>query len=1118
MEKFDPIDVEFLINEPQVKKDSDRVKKHLRGIAQEAEDVSSDVNQQISGGLKNADIEVNKTTASIARQGRQWNSLGNSINQVTRELPNFAFNAQTGFLAISNNIPILADEIARLRVQNTALAAEGKATIPVWRQVASGLFSWNTVLTLGVTLLTVYGGKLVTLISNLVKTKDELDATKKAQEALNKAFESTEYIKAIQNVNDLQASIKLAKDGLLDKDDVLKEYNKTLGLTTGEVETLDQAEKELIKNAPAYIEMTLYKAAAAQSSADAAKALAESAQRQLEIEQEIADKQVELEEARRKGVGSSKQAQGIFTNIEETAAQGRISTLQTEINELIEEQNKLQEDAVNVFTKLSGKAAEIAKAYGFDLTPGGDSDSPEILKQRKSLLERLAALDAEYSRKQFDRDEQELQALRDKFDKVRRLVEEFNQDPKNANVQIDLSGLEELQRVSEADLQFKQQTRALKEELQEQERLFKDFEEAKKQFGIEKAREMYQGQLGEFDTYAEYLRSRIAENEDSYAAVAENYATGAQAERVRLLDQELAAANRAQRDKYNDLLASLQSYEERRNRILSDYQVQRNQLLAEGAVSAAEELKKQVKNELDALDEAFAKETDEYKALMRGVEGLSETAARSVVENARRMVNALLAAGQLSEEVAQEINQKINALEEDIDSDASDKLQKIANDIYAISDAFQRLGDEVSYFDQGLGDTISTIGELGQVAGDAVQAYTKFSTGDIVGGFTSAINAITGIFSIGRRARESARKARAEILRLQQLAEDGERRLNALQRERNIALAEEVELSLKNIQARREALKLAQEQLRQDERLLLQELRNEQYIASSRTEKYGGFLGIGRKTKVVNEYADLLGLTFEEIERLYERGQLTDRAKELFEQLRQLREEGEDINRLLGDLEGQANELFTGTTSDAIADSIIEGLKRGYDSFEDFAGDIERILQQAIFNSIKYQLLEEPLQRLFEEFAAFAESEGELSEREVQAIRDSYNAQVQAALDRYNQLTDVLDLDELDTGTQQRGLQGAIRRELTETTASELTGLFRGQFDITKQHFQLDERRFLLEEKGYSAMIDMLTATARIEANTAATVTELQLAVVELKGINKNTEKPGGGSARDIGR
>ncbi|MER8322349.1 hypothetical protein ABS243_19425, partial [Acinetobacter baumannii] len=82
--------------------------------------------------------------------------LSMSIQQVGRELPSLAYGPKVFFSAISNNIPILADEIKRARTEYKLLKESGQSAIPVWKQVVSSLFSWQTVLTVGITLLTLY--------------------------------------------------------------------------------------------------------------------------------------------------------------------------------------------------------------------------------------------------------------------------------------------------------------------------------------------------------------------------------------------------------------------------------------------------------------------------------------------------------------------------------------------------------------------------------------------------------------------------------------------------------------------------------------------------------------------------------------------------------------------------------------------------------------------------------------------------------------------------------------------------------------------------------------------------------------------------------------------------
>lgn len=94
-------------------------------------------------------------------------------------------------------------------------------------------------------------------------------------------------------------------------------------------------------------------------------------------------------------------------------------------------------------------------------------------------------------------------------------------------------------------------------------------------------------------------------------------------------------------------------------------------------------------------------------------------------------------------------------------------------------------------------------------------------------------------------------------------------------------------------------------------------------------------------------------------------------------------------------------------------------------------------------------------------------------------------------------------------------MTGAIRRELTEETGSELAGLWRGQYDITKQTLQVSERIFEIQRKQHDATLQIALHAAKIEMNTANTVARLDDAVHELQTISRNT-KPSQ-SSRDLG-
>lgn len=56
--------------------------------------------------LKAVDATMGKHQRNVGNYAESFNPLSNSINQLTRELPAFTYSMQTGFMAISNNIPM----------------------------------------------------------------------------------------------------------------------------------------------------------------------------------------------------------------------------------------------------------------------------------------------------------------------------------------------------------------------------------------------------------------------------------------------------------------------------------------------------------------------------------------------------------------------------------------------------------------------------------------------------------------------------------------------------------------------------------------------------------------------------------------------------------------------------------------------------------------------------------------------------------------------------------------------------------------------------------------------------------------------------------------------------
>tara|TARA_R110000868_G_scaffold125509_4_gene331462 strand:+ start:2244 stop:3884 length:1641 start_codon:yes stop_codon:yes gene_type:complete len=119
--------------------------------------------QNYAAKMQGVQSAIHNSTTTI---GKGTGQLNMAMAQLTREAPAFTYSMTTGFMAISNNIPILVDEINRLKIANQGLAASGQSTKSVFSAVVGALFSWQTALSVGITVLTVFGARIADSISS----------------------------------------------------------------------------------------------------------------------------------------------------------------------------------------------------------------------------------------------------------------------------------------------------------------------------------------------------------------------------------------------------------------------------------------------------------------------------------------------------------------------------------------------------------------------------------------------------------------------------------------------------------------------------------------------------------------------------------------------------------------------------------------------------------------------------------------------------------------------------------------------------------------------------------------------------------------------------------------
>lgn len=154
---------------------------HLRSLWRQVE-IGTEEWKKLADEIKENEMRLISADEAIGRHQRKVGNyvgaiqpLQYQINQLVREMPSLTVSANQFFLAISNNLPMFADEISKLRQANQELVAQGKPTVNILSQIVKGIFSWQTALVVIITLITQFGGKIIEWVKTLGKAKVSID-------------------------------------------------------------------------------------------------------------------------------------------------------------------------------------------------------------------------------------------------------------------------------------------------------------------------------------------------------------------------------------------------------------------------------------------------------------------------------------------------------------------------------------------------------------------------------------------------------------------------------------------------------------------------------------------------------------------------------------------------------------------------------------------------------------------------------------------------------------------------------------------------------------------------------------------------------------------------------
>lgn len=688
--------------------------------------------QALQAATKRTDLVPASAPAAV----RTYNGLNMSIQQLARELPVLSMGPQMFFMAISNNLPIFTDELARARKEYEAMIASGQKGVPVWRQVLSSLLSWQTALAVGITLTVAYGKEIGNWVANLFRGKKALDTARMATERFqNTMLEGARN--AQQEVVKLNLLYRAATDNARATDDrreavrkLKEEFSGYFKNLSDEQIMLGQANdtyKELIKN--------IYKYAKAQA---AFKSLVDIEQQwqffdnasyieqfrriygeYLEAQEKFAEKQEAYVASRRgqKYPGVKEERELYWAKNQVSLAKREINRLQELIfeeirknkggEEIIDEIEKKFDGNLGAFlqflaeqrTKLAAVAEQAQLLENPSGTTSATGNAPTSTDQ---LTEQYKAA---VRRQQQSLDDQRVELIENEFDREREAIR-LNYEKNRQEYE-----------------RQEQQTLAL----------------------IRKLRESG----ADIDSNAE--KTFMAGTADAIAQAAE------------IRDRELADVDKKEEASYAKLLEKYETYQQGRLRIARKYD---QDIAALASNPEAQQLAREAKQKaLDDFTEQFASQFPEFEAWADRVVAASVKKLESLVIEAQEELenlqsetpddgNAIAVARAKLRKAEQQLAKKQNQTEQETtDTTSWTELHRVLTDVIG---TFNEVGDAVG----GAGGTI--IATAGDIAGstlqiiNAVQAYRKAQdtsntlgmASGILEGISAGIGALTTIVNL----------------------------------------------------------------------------------------------------------------------------------------------------------------------------------------------------------------------------------------------------------------------------------------------------------------------------------------------------------------------------------
>ena len=304
--------------------------------------------------MKKLDASIGNYQRNVGNYGGAFTPLQYQVQQVARELPSLTMSLRQFFLAISNNLPMLIDEVHRARIANEALLASGQKGVPVWKQLLKSIVSWQTALVVGITLVTAYGKEIGNFFSQLFGGTPKMRTATQMFGDVNKAVSENSKTLAdnLLRYKELQREWKAMKGGADEQRKWIKENQSEFTKLGISIQDADDAQSAFVENSPKVIEALKQQAKAA-------------AARELAIEQyQKAIKEWNNAKTSRKKARNARETQEFGAGgYVASAAQMSSSRTGMTVADYAEQRARVFENEAKQADKLAKSYESVAEAY-----------------------------------------------------------------------------------------------------------------------------------------------------------------------------------------------------------------------------------------------------------------------------------------------------------------------------------------------------------------------------------------------------------------------------------------------------------------------------------------------------------------------------------------------------------------------------------------------------------------------------------------------------------------------------------------------------------------------------------------------------------------------------------